>query len=128
MASTFAEVLPRHRGAVLELCALRMTAKDTDYRYAQLEDARLARAITTVLLTAELTPDHATDWLAIVEDAFAGAGPGPVPVWASNTFATLQSLHLHLARGLVDGGTPPPADAVAERVAAVLRRPYPWLA
>ena len=128
VASTFAEVLPRHRGAVLELCALRMTARDTDYRYAQLEDARLARAITAVLLRADLTPDHATDWLAIVEDAFAGAGPGPVPAWASNTFATLQSLHLHLARGLADGGTPPHADAVAARVAAVLRGPYPWLA
>ena len=128
VASTFAEVLPRHRGGVLELCALRMTARDTDYRYAQLEDARLARAITAVLLTADLTLDHATDWLAIVEDAFADAGPGPVPAWASNTFATLQSLHLHLARGLVDGGTPPHADAVAARVAAILRGPYPWLA
>ena len=128
VASTFAEVLPRHRGGVLELCALRMTARDTDYRYAQLEDARLARAITAVLLTADLTLDHATDWLAVVEDAFAGAGPGPVPAWACNTFATLQSLHLHLARGLADGGTPPHAAEVAARVAAILRGPYPWLA
>ena len=103
VASTFAAVLPQHRGAVLELCALRITAKDTDYRYAHLEDARLARAVTAVLLTADLTLDQATGWLAIVEDAFVGAGPGPVPSWASNTFATLQALHLHLARGLPKG-------------------------
>jgi hypothetical protein len=127
VASTFAKVLPRHRSAVLELCALRMT-RDTDHRYEQLEDARLARAITAVLLAAGLTAGHATDWLAIVEDAFAGAGPGPVPAWAFNTFATLHSLHLHLARGLIDGGTPPHAAAVAARVAAILRGPCPWLA
>ena len=66
--------------------------------------------------------------VTVVENAFAGAVPGPVPAWASNTFATLQSLHLHLARGLADGGAPPHAAEVAARVAAILRGPYPWLA
>ena len=70
--------------------------------------ARLARAITAVLLTADLTlSTKPLDWLAIVEDAFVGAGPGPVPSWASNTFVPrFQALHLHLAHGRAEGGTP----------------------
>ncbi|MFF3568940.1 hypothetical protein [Nocardia jiangxiensis] len=61
----------------------------------------------------------------VLDDAFAGAEPGPCPAWASNTFATLQSLHL--TRGLRDGGVPPHAEVVADRTAEILRMPYPWL-
>lgn len=127
-AAAFARALPARRCDLLERCAHRMTAADTDYRYAHLEDARLARALTRILLTPGLTAGQATDWLRIVADALEGGGPGPVPPWASNTFATLQSLHLHLTRGLADGGVPPHAEVVAERVAALLRLPYAWLA
>ena len=127
-AAAFATALPGRRGELLELCASRMTAAGTAYRYAQLEDARLAAAITRILLAPGLTAEQATGWLDVVTAAFEGGGPGAVPVWAFNTFATLQSLHLHLVRGLADGGVPPHAAEVAERVAAILRLPYGWLA
>jgi uncharacterized protein DUF2785 len=127
-AAAFARALPARRTELLALCARRMTAAHAEHRYVQLEDARLARALTRILLCPDLTADEATGWLSVVTDALEGGGPGPVPVWAFNTFATLQSLHLHLTRGLADGGTPPHAATVAERVAAVLRLPCCWLA
>lgn len=127
-AAAFGQALPARRTELLDLCARRMTAEDTDYRYAQLEDARLAHALSRILLAPGLTAEQATGWLAVVTDALDGGGPGPVPPWAFNTFATLQSLHLHLTRGLADGGVPPHAPVVAARVATVLRLPYRWLA
>lgn len=146
-AAAFAQALPARRTDLLELCARRMTAVGADYRYAQLEDARLARALTRILLAPGLTAEQATGWLTVVADALEGGGPGPVPVWAFNTFATLQALHLHLACGLADmaqgqgpgpghradqGGygpcIPPHAAAVAAHVTALLRLPYSWLA
>ncbi|MEU6562917.1 DUF2785 domain-containing protein [Nocardia nova] len=126
-AAAFARAVPRHAPDILELCAHRMTAKDTDYRYSQLEDARLARAVTAVLHTPGLTRDQALGWFDVVDDAFAGAGPGPCPPWAANTFATLQSLHLHLMLGLRAGGVPAHGDEVAEHAAAIMRLPFPWL-
>jgi hypothetical protein len=127
-AAAFGDALPALRPQILELCARRMTAPHTDYRYGQLEDARLARAITGLLLAPGLTVDQACGWLDIVTDALSGGGPGAVPPWAFNTFATLQSLHLHLTRGLTPGGIPPHASAVADRAADILRLPYGWLA
>lgn len=127
-AAAFAQALPDRRAELLDLCARRMTAAHADYRYAQLEDARLARALTTILLAPGLTADQATAWLAVVTQALEGGGPGAVPPWAFNTFATLQSLHVHLTRGLTDHGLPPHAPTVATHVAAILRLPYPWLA
>ncbi|MFI1097638.1 DUF2785 domain-containing protein [Streptomyces sp. NPDC020917] len=126
-AAAFATALPEHRADLLELCARRMTAGDTGYRYVQLEDARLAAAITRILLAPGLDAGRATGWLDVVTAAFEGGGPGAVPPWAFNTFATLQSLHLHLTRGLADGGVPPHAAVVADRVLEVLRLPYAWL-
>lgn len=126
-AAAFAAALPDRRVDVLDLCARRMTAP-TEHRYVQMEDARLARALTRILLAADLTVDQASGWLRIVWDALEGGGPGATPAWAFNTFATLQSLHLHLTRGLADGGTPPHAQPVADQVTAILRLPYRWLA
>ena len=127
-AAAFAQALPERRTDVLELCAKRITAADTAYRYVQLEDARLARALTRILLAPDLTREQATGWLDIVADTLEGGGPGAVEPWAFNTFATLQALHLHLVRGLAEGaGVPPHAQAVAERVTGLLRLPYPWL-
>lgn len=127
-AAAFAAVLPSRRSALLDLCARRMTAEAARHRYVQMEDARLARAITAILFTPGLSVDEATGWLDTVTRAFADAAPGPVPRWAFNTFATLQSLHLHLARGLADRGTPPHTEAVTTRIATILRAPFPWLA
>ncbi|MGN6301958.1 MAG: DUF2785 domain-containing protein [Angustibacter sp.] len=128
--AAFARHLPHRRDELLDACARRIVNGDGDVRYVQLEDARLARALVEVLSDPDVTERQATAWLDRVEAAFADAGPGPVPVWAFNTFATLQSLHLHLARGLVqpltDAGRH--AEAVADRVVAILRGPYPWLA
>ncbi|WP_329139751.1 DUF2785 domain-containing protein [Streptomyces sp. NBC_01476] len=127
-AAAFARTLPARRTGLLDLCARRMTAPHTGHRYVQLEDARLARALTGILLAPGLTCEEATGWLAVVAQALDGGGPGAVPPWAFNTFATLQSLHLHLSRGLAEEGVPPHAEAVAERVADLLRLPYGWLA
>ncbi len=126
--AAFVQVLPHRRSDLLELCARRVTANQTKYRYVQLEDARLARALVRVLQGPGLTSREATGWLDLVAEALDGGGPGPVPVWAFNTFATLQSLHLHLTRGIADEGLPPHAEAVATRVAELLRLPYYWLA
>lgn len=126
-AAAFAAALPDRRTDLLETCARRMTAGGTAYRYVQLEDARLAAAITRILLAPGLDAAQATAWLDTVTAAFEGGGPGAVPPWAFNTFATLQSLHLHLTRGLADGGVPPHAAEVAGRVLEVLRLPYGWL-
>ncbi|CAG6397801.1 DUF2785 domain-containing protein [Streptomyces cocklensis] len=126
-AAAFAAALPDRSTDLLELCALRMTARDTGYRYVQVEDARLAAAVTRILLAPGLTEGQATGWLDTVTAAFADSGPGAVPAWAFNTFATLQSLHLHLTRGLSDGGIPPHAAAVTARTLEILRLPYHWL-
>ncbi|WP_052398036.1 DUF2785 domain-containing protein [Streptomyces sp. NRRL F-5123] len=126
-AAAFATALPDRRTALLELCARRMTARATDWRYVQLEDARLAAAITRILLAPGLTAEEATGWLDVVAAAFTDSGPGAVPPWAFNTFATLQSLHLHLSQGLAEGGIPPHAGEVAARVTGILRLPYRWL-
>ncbi|MFE2646052.1 DUF2785 domain-containing protein [Streptomyces nigra] len=126
--AAFAKVLPHRRSDLLELCGRRVTVTQTDYRYVQLEDARLARALVRVLQEPELTSLEATGWLDLVAEALEGGGPGPVPLWAFNTFATLQSLHLHLTRGIADEGLPPHSEAVATRVAELLRLPYYWLA
>ncbi|WP_406735228.1 DUF2785 domain-containing protein [Streptomyces sp. NBC_01108] len=127
-AAAFAKALPDRRTELLELCARRMTAQQTDYRYSQLEDARLARALTRILQAPGLKQEEATGWLTVVVAALDGIDPGPAPVWAFNTFATLQSLHLHLTRGLADEGIPPHADAVAIHACDLLRVPYRWLA
>ncbi|MGW4440627.1 DUF2785 domain-containing protein, partial [Streptomyces sp. NPDC004596] len=47
-AAAFASFLPDRGADVLELCARRMTATSA-FRYTQLEDARLARAVTRIL-------------------------------------------------------------------------------
>ncbi|MFF7452560.1 MULTISPECIES: DUF2785 domain-containing protein [unclassified Streptomyces] len=128
-AAAFARVLPDRRPELLELCARRMTARQTEYRYVQLEDARLARALTRILHAPGLEREQATHWLTVVAQALDdGAGPGPTPVWAFNTFATLQSLHLHLARGITGESRPPHAEAVAAGAANLLRLSCYWLA
>ncbi|WP_256259773.1 DUF2785 domain-containing protein (plasmid) [Streptomyces atratus] len=126
--AAFAKALPHRRAELLELCALRMTSAQVDYRYAQSEDARLARALTRILQAPGLKHEQATDWLTVVAKALDGGGTGPLPIWAFNTFATLQSRHVHLTRGLADEGVPPHAEAVAARTADLLRLPYRWLA
>ncbi|MEU2288849.1 DUF2785 domain-containing protein [Streptomyces sp. NPDC013178] len=127
-AAAFAKVLPERCADLLGSCARRMTAAQADCRYTQSEDARLARALTRILHTPGLKSEQATAWLTVVARALEGGRPGPVPVWAFNTFATLQSLHLHLTRGLADDGVPPHAETVAARTAELLRLPYFWLA
>lgn len=126
-AAAFAKALPDRRTDLLDLCARRVTAPQAAERYTQLEDARLARALTRILQAPGLDAGQATGWLTVIAQALAGGGPGPVPVWAFNTFATLQSLHLHLTRGIAGEDVPPHAAAVAERAAELLRLPYYWL-
>ncbi|MFE9421522.1 DUF2785 domain-containing protein [Kitasatospora sp. NPDC006697] len=127
-AAAFATALPHRAPDLLDLCAHRICAPGATSRYVQLEDARLARAITGILHTPDLPEPAALGWLDHLVTALEGGGPGPVPVWAFNIFATLQALHLHLTRGLTEGGLPPHAGAVRERALAILAPAYPWLA
>lgn len=126
-AAAFALALPDRAADLLTLCARRMTA-ETGYRYVQFEDARLARAITRILAAPGLTDHQATAWLDTVTAALEGGGPGAVPPWAFNTFATLQSLHLHLTHGLAGSRPAPHARTVTRALVPVLRLPFPWLA
>ncbi|MEU7565787.1 DUF2785 domain-containing protein [Streptomyces fradiae] len=127
-AAAFGAALPGRRVELLRLCARRVTAAHADHRYTQTEDARVARAVCRLLAAPGLDAAEAAGWLDVVAGALEGGGPGPLPVWAFNTFATLQSLHVHLTRGLAREGVPPHAAAVADRVAALLRLPCWWLA
>ncbi|MFF0740878.1 DUF2785 domain-containing protein [Streptomyces sp. NPDC004111] len=118
---------PARREELLALCARRMTADDDRCSYAQSEDARLARAITVVLLRPGLTAEAAVSWLDIVEGALAAPRTGRPAQRYFNTLATLQSVHLHLAVGLAGGGLPPHAEPVRLRVLEVLRGRLGWL-
>lgn len=75
---------------LLTVVARRVTAP-TDYRYAQMEEDRIARAIGSILAQERLGVASATEWLHVVDELFAGVGPGPLPVPVANTLAVLRA-------------------------------------
>ncbi|BEL03976.1 hypothetical protein Q0Z83_021670 [Actinoplanes sichuanensis] len=82
---------------LLTVVARRMTAL-TDYRYAQMEEDRLARAIVAILMRERLDAASATGWLHVVDELFAGGGPGPLPVPVANTLAVLRAGYVMVDR------------------------------
>src|ERR1700754_287153 len=71
---------------LLVLVAERVTAP-TDYRYAQMEEDRLARAVGEILARDDLAT--ATKWLGGVDRVFSRGGPGPVAVAAAHPRAVV---------------------------------------
>jgi len=118
LVAPLAERLPAQRPALLRTCADRLVA-ETAHRYEQHEDARMARALTTVLRGSGLTEEQATDWLDAPAAVLANRAPGPSSARVFNVCATLQSFHLALS-GSADGDVPHKA-AVTDRIVSVLR-------
>ncbi|RZU51358.1 uncharacterized protein DUF2785 [Krasilnikovia cinnamomea] len=101
-------------GALLAVVGARVTAQ-TSYRYAQMEEDRVARAIGRILSREDLAPDDATAWLATVDELFASRGPGPLPVPVANTLAVLRATYVMADRGGATWGTVL-ADEIAKRL------------
>jgi hypothetical protein len=72
----------------------RRVVTETDYRYAQMEEDRVARAMLKILVRDAVTEAGATGWLTVVDDLFATGGPGPLPVNVANTLAVLKSVYV----------------------------------
>lgn len=104
---------------LLTLVAERTVAA-TDYRYAQQEEDRLARALASTLTRPELTEAQATGWLAPIDRLFATGEPGPLPIDAANTFAVLRATYV-----MVDRCAVPHRAAVTEAIAARLHEVFP---
>ncbi|MEV0839775.1 DUF2785 domain-containing protein [Actinocatenispora sera] len=96
------------------------TVTRTDYRYAQQEEDRLARALAHTLARPELTEAQATGWLASIDRLFATGEPGPVPVEAANTFAVLRAAYVMIDRRAI-----PHRAAVTDAIAARLHEVFP---
>lgn len=91
-----------------------MTAH-TDYRYAQMEEDRLARAIVAILAQERLVVASATGWLQVVDELFAGGGPGPLPVPVANTLAVLRAGYVMADRRALPHRTAV-TDGIAQRL------------
>ncbi len=106
-------------GGVLTLIAERVVAP-TGYRYAQMEEDRVAMAVAQILARAGLDAAEATGWLAPVDRLFATGEPGPLPVPAANTLAVLRAVYVMVDRRAVEHRT-----AVTDAVAARLHEAFP---
>jgi hypothetical protein len=96
------------------------TVAPTDYRYAQQEEDRLARALASTLTRPELTAAQATAWLAPIDRLFATGEPGPLPIDAANTFAVLRASYV-----MVDRRAVPHRAVVCDAIAARLHEAFP---
>jgi hypothetical protein len=107
----------------------------TDYRFAEMEDQRIAYAVTAVLGRPEVTDP--VGWLGPLRDAIDAGEPGPTPVWAANLLGTLAAVTVTVGRGVrfydpvtqeaSEPVVPLAREAVLDAVAQVLRRPAPYL-
>lgn len=103
---------------MLAMVAARVVAP-TWYRYAQMEEDRVARAIIRILARPGLTTAGATGWLSIVDRLFATAEPGPVPIPVANTLAVLRAVYV-----MADRRALPHRQAVTDAVAARLHEAF----
>jgi hypothetical protein len=96
------------------------TVAPTDYRYAQQEEDRLARALAATLARPELSEAQATGWFGPIDRLFATGEPGPLPIDAANTFAVLRAAYL-----MVDRRAVPHRTAVCDAIAARMHEVFP---
>lgn len=107
------------RAGLLEVVAERVVAT-TGYRYAQMEEDRLAVAVAQILARPGLTAAEATGWLAAVDRLFAAGEPGPLPVPAANTLAVLRAVYVMVDRSVIEHRI-----AVTDAVASLLHKAFP---
>ncbi|MGK5682965.1 DUF2785 domain-containing protein [Actinoplanes sp. URMC 104] len=93
----------------------RRTVASTGYRFAQMEEDRLARALTRILARPQVTEPAATGWLRRVDELFDGVGPGPLPVPVANTLAVLRATYVMADRRALPHRTAV-TDAIAVRL------------
>jgi hypothetical protein len=103
---------------LLTLIAERVAAP-TGYRFAHMEEDRVARAVSRILARPELTEGGAVGWLAVVDRLFATVTPGPLPVPVANTLAVLRAVYV-----MVDRRAVPHRVAVTDAVAARLHAAF----
>ncbi|MFB9237996.1 DUF2785 domain-containing protein [Plantactinospora siamensis] len=105
---------PKETGTLLAIVGDRVAA-ETDYRYAQMEEDRVARAIGRILTRQDLTRSDATGWLDSVDRLFATGGPGSLPIPVANTLAVLRATYITADRSGTAWGSAL-ADEIAERL------------
>jgi uncharacterized protein DUF2785 len=71
------------------------------YRYEQMEEDRIARALARILARPQLTADAALAWLSSMDSLFATGGPGPVPIPVANTLAVLRAAYVMIDRDAI---------------------------
>ena len=103
---------------LLDLVGRRMVTP-TEYRYAQMEEDRIARALARILARPQLTEADATGWLALVDELFDTGEPGPLPVPVANTLAVLRALYV-----MADRRALPHRTAVTDAVAVRLHKAF----
>ncbi|GAB1640330.1 DUF2785 domain-containing protein [Krasilnikovia sp. MM14-A1259] len=102
------------RAELLTVVGRRVVAP-TDYRYAHMEEDRVAGAITQILATEALPVAPATGWLTTVDDLFATVTPGPLSVPVANTLAVLRAAYVMADRSALPDRTSV-TDAIAQRL------------
>ena len=103
---------------LLTVVAERIVAP-TGYRYAQMEEDRVARATVRILARPELTAAAATGWLDTVDRLFATGEPGPLPIPVANSLAVLRAMYV-----MADRRALPHRTAVTDAVAARLHEVF----
>jgi predicted pyridoxine 5'-phosphate oxidase superfamily flavin-nucleotide-binding protein len=99
---------------LLTVVAERVVAP-TGYRYAQMEEDRVARATIRILARPELPAASATGWLDTVDRLLATGEPGPLPIPVANTLAVLRAMYV-----MADRRALPHRAAVTDAIAARL--------
>ena len=92
---------------------------DTGYRYAHMEEDRVARAVARILARPQLPAAGAIGWLDPVGRLFAAGGPGPLPIPVANTLAVLRATYV-----MADRRELPHRTAVTDAIAASLHEAF----